>query len=95
MVQTVSKIYVREDQIHEFVETFKGMIEPTKKEKGYIQYEMYQDNENPSLFIVLEQWENREDFDKHLQSEHFKEIVPKMTEYMTKEVELNICNKLL
>ncbi|WBW97264.1 putative quinol monooxygenase [Oceanirhabdus sp. W0125-5] len=95
MLQTISKIYVKEDQVDEFVEVFKGMIEPTKKEKGYIQYEMYQDEENPALLIVLEQWENKEDFDNHLKSEHFERIVPKMSKFMTKETELNLCYKIV
>lgn len=94
MIQAISKIYVKEDQIDKFVEVFEGMIEPTKKEKGYIQYEMYQDEENPALLIVLEQWETKEDFDNHLKSEHFERIVPKMTEFMTKETELNLCYKI-
>ncbi|MCY6370589.1 putative quinol monooxygenase [Clostridium ganghwense] len=94
MLQTVSKIYVKEEQINEFVEVFKGMIEPTKKEKGCIQYEMYQDEEKPSTLIVLEQWECREDFDNHMKSEHFERIAPKMSEYMTKETEINLCYKV-
>lgn len=95
MLQVISKIYVKEEKIHEFVEVFKEMIEPTKKEKGYIQYEMYQDEENPALLIVLEQWETRENFDNHLKSEHFERIVPKMTVFMTKETEVNLCYKIV
>jgi len=94
MLQTISKIYVKEDQIDEFVEVFKGMIEPTKKEKGYIQYEMYQDEANPALLIVLEQWETREDFDNHMKSQHFERIAPKMAEFMSKETEVNLCYKI-
>ena len=95
MLQTVSKLYVMEDRVEEFLEIFKGMIEPTQKEKGYIEYEMYQDEENPALLIVLEKWETREDFDNHLQSEHFKKIVPEMMKLMSKETELNICRRVL
>lgn len=95
MLQTVSKIYVKEDQIDEFVEVFKGMIEPTKKEKGCIQYEMVQDEENPTILIVLEQWESREDFDNHMKSEHLGRIAPKMHEFMTKEAEVNLCYKIV
>ncbi len=94
MLQTVSKLYVMEDKIDEFLEVFKGMIEPTKKERGYIEYEMYQDEEDPSLLIVLEKWKSREDFDNHLESKHFKEIVPEMMKLMSKETELNICKKV-
>lgn len=94
MVQTVSKIFVKKDKVDELIELFKEMIEPTKKEEGCIQYEMYQDEEDATILIVLEQWESRENFDMHLQSEHFERIVPKMSELMVKETEMNLCNKI-
>ncbi|XMB66690.1 putative quinol monooxygenase [Mycoplasmatota bacterium zrk1] len=94
MVQTISKIFVKESKEYEFIELFKEMIEPTQKEVGYIQYEMYQDSENSEIFIVLERWETRESFNKHLQSEHFEKIVPKMMKLMEKETELNIAHKV-
>lgn len=94
MVQTVSKIFVKEDKVNELVELFKEMIEPTKKEDGCIQYEMYQDEEDPTILIVLEQWESRDAFDKHLQTEHFERIAPKMTELMLKETELNVAYRI-
>ncbi|QZY56191.1 putative quinol monooxygenase [Crassaminicella profunda] len=95
MLQVVSKIYVKEDQIDEFVEVFKGMVEPSRKEEGCIQYEMYQDEENPRIFIVLEQWKTKEDFDQHFKTEHFERIVPKMSEFMIKETEMNLCYKIV
>lgn len=95
MLQAVSKLYVMEDRINEFLEIFKGMIEPTQKEKGYIEYEMYQDEEDLALFIVLEKWKSREDFDNHLKSKHFQEIVPEMVKLMRKEAELNVCRRVL
>lgn len=94
MIQTVSKIYVLEDRVDEFLKIFEGMIEPTKKEKGYIEYEMYQDEENPTLLIVLEKWETKEDFDNHLKSGHFEEIIPEMVKLMAKETEFSLSKKI-
>jgi len=90
MIQTVSKLYVQPGKSIEFIEIFKKMIGPTKKEKGCLQYEMYQDEDNETLFIVLERWKLKEDFDNHLKSAHFEEIVPRMLELLVKESELNV-----
>lgn len=95
MVQTISKLYAKEDKVDEFIEVFKEMIPPTKEEEGCIQYEMYQDEEEPSLLIVLEQWATKEAFDGHLETDHFKRIVPRMTELMAKESEFNLCRKVV
>jgi len=94
MVQTISKIFVKEDGINEFIELFKEMINPTKKETGCIQYEMYQDEDDTTILIVLEQWESREHFNQHLESEHFKMIGPKMDRLTTRETELSVSYKI-
>jgi len=94
MVQTMSKIVVKEDGVNSFIELFKEMIEPTMKEDGCIQYEMYQDEDDKTVLVVLEQWASREQFNQHLESPHFKVIGPKMAELMTKETELNVAYKI-
>jgi len=94
MIEVVSKIYAKENKIEELISAFKELVEPTKLEEGYILYEMYQDTENATTLIVTEQWENRETFDKHCNSELFHKVVPKMVECMAKESEVNICTRI-
>jgi len=94
MIEAVSKLFAKEDKINELIAVFKEMIEPTKKEKGYILYEMYQDETAPAVLIVLEQWETKDDFDNHCISEHFDRIVPRMVKCMAKQSEVNICQRV-
>lgn len=94
MIEVVSKMYAKDGRVEELISKFKEMIEPTKKEKGYLLYEMYQDQKNLSVLIVLEQWETQEDFDNHCISDHFNRIVPQMLECMERASEVNICNKV-
>lgn len=94
MIQVISKIFVMEEKVEDFVDLFKLMIKPTLEERGCIQYEMYQDQDDYKVLIVIEQWEDKECFDNHLSSEHFKEIGPKMTKLMSKDTELNISYKI-
>jgi len=94
MIEVVSKIYAKEDKVNKLISTFKELVEPTKLEEGYILYEMYQDTENPATLIVIEQWENKETFDKHCDSILFHKVVPKMVECMAKESEVNICTRI-
>ncbi|MCT4613745.1 MAG: antibiotic biosynthesis monooxygenase [Marinifilaceae bacterium] len=91
MIEVISKLTAKEGKEQALIEAFKEMIAPTKKEKGYIMYEMYQDSTNPAIMMVVEQWETKEDFDAHCSSNHFDEIVPKMSACMAKEGEVNIC----
>jgi len=94
MIEAISKIYAKQDKIDELIAAFTEMIGPSKKEKGYILYEMYQDKDDRSILIVLEQWETQLDFDNHCRSEHFDKIVPRMVKCMEKKSEVNICKKV-
>ena len=46
------------------------LIAPTRAEKGCINYDLHQDNENPNLFLFYENWENRELWLEHMDSAH-------------------------
>ena len=94
MVKVISKMKVKEDKVDTFVDLFREMVEPTRQEDGCIQYEMYRDEEVPSILDAVERWETRAAFDNHLVSDHFKKIVPAMMELMDGESEVTICGRI-
>ncbi|WP_032122461.1 putative quinol monooxygenase [Clostridium amazonitimonense] len=95
MIKVVAKNFAKEDEIDEIIELSKELVEITRKEKGCIKYEMYQDEQDATILTMIEEWENREALDHHLKSEHFNRIVPRMGKLMLKEADMNIYNKLI
>ena len=55
----------------ELVQTLLSMIEPTRKETGCLGYAVFCDIEDKNRFILLEEWETREDLDHHIRSHRF------------------------
>ena len=55
----------------EVTQTLFSMIEPTKREKGCLSYEVLCDIEDENVFNLIEAWENREDLERHLRSDRF------------------------
>jgi quinol monooxygenase YgiN len=55
----------------EVTQTLFSMIEPTKKEKGCLSYEVLCHIEDKNVFSLIEGWENREDLEHHLRSDRF------------------------
>lgn len=47
----------------------------SKLDEGCINYDVHEDNENPNLFVVYENWKNRDSLDKHVASKHFVNYV--------------------
>ncbi|MEP3200108.1 MAG: putative quinol monooxygenase [Lentilitoribacter sp.] len=48
------------------------LVAPTRAEKGCIQYDLHQSNEDPAVFLFFELWETRELWQDHMNSAHIK-----------------------
>lgn len=71
----VANVIANDDKIELVKAELEKLIVPTRAEKGCIQYDLHQDNENPAHFMFYEGWESRELLEIHLTSEHFKNYV--------------------
>ncbi len=56
-----------EDALRSVLESLVG---PTRKEEGCLRYDLYVDLDSADKFTFVEEWESREAFVKHGQSEH-------------------------
>ncbi len=64
------------------------LIEITRAEKGCINYDLHQDNENENLFLFFENWENRELWQTHMNNKHLADYM-KATDGAVEEFILN------
>lgn len=68
----VAKIEAKHDKIDLVKTELLKLIELTRKEKGCIQYDLHQDNNNPEVFVFYENWESRELWQEHMNNDHLK-----------------------
>ena len=94
MIKVIAKHFIREDKINEFLESANKLVEASLKEEGCINYELYQDINDSDVVTIIEEWKDKTELDKHMDSEHFKSIVPKLGELSRKEGDINIYKKL-
>ena len=95
MIKVIAKSFTKENQIENVLELAKELVKATVQEEGCISYEMYQDEKDPKILIMVEEWETIEALNQHMASEHFTKIVPQMNEYRDQKSELNICKRVL
>ncbi len=95
MLKVVAKCTVSEGKHNEFMTVAKELIEATVKEKGCIKYELFQDTSNPAILTIIEEWENKEVLDIHMNSAHFQKLVPLLAKLVSKDIELNVYSKLV
>jgi len=84
----VARILAKEEK-REFVKTeLLKLINTTRAEKGCINYDLHQDNENPNIFLFHENWENRELWQEHMNNTHLADYM-KATDGAVEEFVLN------
>ena len=59
------------------------LLEPTRREKGCIKYNLHQDNEHPEVLIFFEIWESAELWKKHMENEHLKIFIEATNDSLT------------
>jgi quinol monooxygenase YgiN len=89
-IRVVAKNYVKPEKIQKFIVLCKRLVEESVKEEGCIDYGLYQELDNPGILTMLEEWRDKSNLDKHLSSNHFREIFPLLSEYLEKETEINM-----
>ena len=59
----------------EMMQTLLSMIETAGKEKGCLSYDVFCYPEDNHVFSLIEEWETREDLDRHMRSERFSVLL--------------------
>ncbi|MCL1126137.1 putative quinol monooxygenase [Shewanella surugensis] len=68
----VARIQAKQDKIDLVKSELLKLIEPTRQEKGCLQYDLHQDNTDPSVFMFHESWESRELWQTHMGNTHLQ-----------------------
>ncbi|WP_159564155.1 putative quinol monooxygenase [Budvicia diplopodorum] len=53
------------------VSELKKLVDSSRAEKGCLQYDLHQDNQNPLVYVFIERWASQAIVDAHNQSAHF------------------------
>jgi quinol monooxygenase YgiN len=59
----------------EVMQTLLSLVETVGKEKGCLCYDVFCDIDGKTVFNLIEEWETREDLDRHIRSERFSILI--------------------
>ena len=57
-----------------------GLVAPTRKEVGCINYDLHISTETPTKFLFHENWTSKAALDAHLQTPHIQALLPRVDE---------------
>ena len=93
-IAVVARIKAKSEFADYVQEQFFSLVEPTlNNDEGCINYELYRDNDDPTLLYFLEEWESRQLLDRHSGSDHVQACM-KNTEEKIEELQVNVLTKI-
>ena len=87
-LRVVARVKARPGRVNELLSVLYSMVEPTRKEPGCISYELLQNNEDPTDFTLIEEWQSDTALQSHFATKHFKEALTKMPNLIAAEPDI-------
>jgi quinol monooxygenase YgiN len=67
------------DKRQEMLQTLSTLSRTVRKERGCRACDFYIDTENADTFLLMEEWETQNDFDRHVQNAAFSALLGVLT----------------
>jgi quinol monooxygenase YgiN len=80
-ITVVASLQAKPGREAELKHLLQSLLEPTRKERGCLQYELHVSPTQPEKFLFLETWASQEALDAHLKSPHLTAALPHATEW--------------
>jgi quinol monooxygenase YgiN len=93
-ITVVATFQARPGKENELRSALIGLLSPTRKESGCINYDLHASPEESAKFLFHENWTSKAALDAHLQSAHIKALLPHMDELCVGMPEIKIWEKI-
>ena len=90
MIMVTAKITAKPDEKDEIISKAQDLIDSSRFESGCISYNLYASTEEENVLLMLEQWENQEVLQLHMQTEHFQAFNTAIKDKLAGEVSIKV-----
>ena len=77
-VRVVARVVAKSDKVEELRALLRSLLEPTRKERGCVMYELLHNRTDPMDFTFVEEWASDAAVDAHLQAAHVQQALLKL-----------------
>jgi quinol monooxygenase YgiN len=89
MIIVTLSMVVKTEEREKLLQIVRMILEPTRVEKGCLDYHCYQDVEDENAFVILERWQSQEDLERFIQSKNYQQLLTAM-ELLTEAPDIKI-----
>jgi quinol monooxygenase YgiN len=84
----------RPDRVEEAIAAFRRVMEPSHEEDGALTCALVQDNDDPSVLVLVERWGSQEALDEHLARPYVAAFAAEAGELFTGAPEVHFLHDL-
>lgn len=90
MIIVTATITAKPGKRDEIISKSQDLIKSTRLEPGCISYNLYASTEDEDALVMIEQWENKEVLDTHMQTEHFQAFGVAISDILAAELGIDL-----
>lgn len=87
-LRVIARVKARPNKVGELLSVLSALVEPTRKEPGCLSYVLLQNNEDPTDFAFVEEWQNNGALESHFATKHFKDAMITLPNLLATEPEI-------
>ena len=80
IITVVATFQARPGKEIELKNALIGLVAPTRKEAGCLNYDLHASPEDPAIFLFHENWMSKSHLDAHLANTHIQALLPRVGE---------------
>lgn len=89
-IRVVARVVAIPENVEQVRAILMSLIEPTRKEEGCIQYQLLQNDTEPTDFTFVEEWTSNAALDAHLASSHIEAASNKLAGLIASEPDIRL-----
>ncbi|MEL7670325.1 putative quinol monooxygenase [Methanobacterium sp.] len=90
MIMVTAKITAKSGEKENIIAKAQDLIISSRLDPGCISYNLYTSTEDENVLLMLEQWENFELLQSHMQTEHFKVFGTATEDILADEMDISV-----
>lgn len=87
-LRVIARVQARPGKTNELLSVLSSLVEPTRKEPGCLSYKLLQNNEDPTDFTLIEEWQSNTALESHFATKHFKDALTKLPNLVAAEPDI-------
>ena len=89
-LRVIARVKARAYKVDELRSVLGSLAELTRKESGCISYSLLQNDEDPTDFALVEEWENKQALESHIAAKHFRDAQAKLAGLVAAKADIRL-----